>query len=76
MLTIKRSMSFPFLISSSYDQRLDLKVADVTSRVKGLVHPKVKILSLITCHSKPIRPLVIFKTYIIFNEIQGLSDPA
>ncbi len=35
--------------------------------VKGLVHPKTKIMSLIThpsCHSKPVRPLIIIIHYI------------
>ncbi len=52
-----------------------------TSNVKGLVHPKIKIQSLITHYSKlitrskPVRPPFIFRTQIkIFNEIREFSD--
>ncbi len=32
--------------------------------VKGIVHPKLTILYSPLCHSKPVRPLFIFKTQI------------
>ncbi len=34
------------------------------NKCKGIVHLKMKILSLISCRSKPVRPLFIFGTHI------------